>query len=193
MDIGIVIAAGSSRRFGVKDKLLAAANGHPLAAWAAAAMRQAPVEKRVAVAIDPAVAALFGGFEVVPPDEGGQQADSLRAGFTVAQALGAKRVVVALADMPAVTAGDIAAILSAQSGDDPSAAWDGRRALPPAAFPAAWFPLLRSLQGDRGAGALLLRAQGLTRVPLIRAHLIDIDTPEDLTLWMQTDNSGPES
>ena len=56
--------------------------------------------------------------------------------------------------------------------------------MPPAAFPAAWFPTLETLQGDRGAGALLARAEDLVPVRLSPSHLIDIDTPDDLARWL---------
>lgn len=181
---GIVIAAGASRRFGAADKLLAQAGGRALGAWAAAAMRDAPVEARIAVAASARVAALFAGFAVVPPGGGGQQSDSLRAGLAAARRAGADRVVVTLADMPAAAAGDIAAVLAVQRGDAPAAAWDGARAMPPAAFPSAWFARLEALQGDRGAGALLAAAADLVRVPLPPARLVDIDTEDDLARWL---------
>ena len=181
---GIVIAAGRSKRFGDDNKLLATAAGRPLAAWAAAAMLGAPVSRRIAVVADAAVARVFEGFDIVMADAGAKQSDSLRLGVAAARAAGASCVLLALADMPGVTAQDMAAVLRAQRGHAPAAAWLEGRPMPPAAFPAAWFPTLETLQGDRGAGALLARAEDLAPVRLAPSHLIDIDTPDDLARWL---------
>lgn len=181
---GIVIAAGRSERFGHGNKLLAAAAGRPLAAWAAAAMRGAPVSRRIAVVADAAVARVFEGFDIVMAAEGAKQSDSLRLGIAAAREAGASCVLLALADMPAITAQDMAAVLRAQRGHAPAAAWLEDRPMPPAAFPAVWFPKLETLQGDRGAGALLARAEDLVPVRLSPPHLVDIDTPDDLARWV---------
>ena len=181
---GIVLAAGASRRFGAEDKLLADLGGTPLAARAAAAMRAAPVDMRIAVAAAPEVARLFAGFEVVAPDPPGAQSDSLRAGIRRARALGAGRIVVTLADMPFVDANLIAAVLSRA---ETAAATDGDRRTPPAAFPAARFDDLLRLGGDRGAGALLrgLPPEALVTAP--RGALADVDTPDALAALRAAD------
>ena len=149
----------------------------PLAAHAAAAMRGAAVDLRIAVVASGAVADLFGGFEIVLLDKPGPQSDSLRAGVALAEARGAGRIVVTLGDMPLVTATLIDRVLAIP---DAAAVTDGTRRMPPAAFPAEQFPRIQALEGDRGAGALLreLPAEALIRVA--PETLTDIDTPEAL-------------
>lgn len=178
---GILLAAGHSRRFGSADKLLAEWHGRPLVAHAAAAMRQAPLDLRIAVAASPAVIAELGGFVIVPPvDTAPSQSASLRAGVARARDLGATCALVALADMPRVTPDLIAAVLDRCTPTHPAAATDGRRPMPPACFPAAWFDRLMALQGDRGAGALLagLPPDALALADPLLLH--DVDTPDDL-------------
>lgn len=179
---GILLAAGQSRRFGTADKLLAGWRGRPLVAHAAMAMRQAPLDLRIAVASNPAVIAELDGFVIVPPgNAASSQSASLRAGVARARDLGADCALVALADMPRVTPDLIAAVLDRCTPTRPAAATDGRRPMPPACFPAAWFDRLLQLDGDRGAGALLagLPPDALAMaVPLL---LHDVDTPDDLS------------
>ena len=86
---------------------------------------------------------------------------------------------IALADMPFVPP-DLHRVVIAAMTDLPACA-HGATPLPPAAFPAAWFPRLQMLTGDRGAGALL---RGLPPAQYIAAPehaLRDIDHPSDLT------------
>lgn len=167
MTVGILLAAGRSRRFG-SDKLAAPLWGRALIDHAATAM--AALEHRLIVGRKQE------GFTFVPSD--GEQAASVRAGVTTAQALGAERVVILLADMPLVDATLVAAVVAACPKDGASAAFD-IRPMPPACFAAAKFPALLSLDGDRGAGALLRDLPQHCLVPA-RGRLVDVDTPEDL-------------
>ncbi len=178
---GIVLAAGHSRRFGAEDKLLAPLDGHPVAAHAAAAMRTARVDLRIAVTRSDAVAALFAGFDIVQlPPEAEVQSDSLRAGVARARTLGATRVLIALADMPGVDAALLDSVAERGLREGRAAVTDGARRMPPAAFGADAFDALMQVRGDSGAGALL---RALPEAALVRAapgQLADIDRPEDL-------------
>ncbi|MGV3695286.1 MAG: NTP transferase domain-containing protein, partial [Paracoccus marcusii] len=80
---GLLLAAGASRRFGPSDKLLAPVAGMPLVAHAAQAMRATPLDDRIAVIANPALAPLLDGFRIVLIAQG-QQSDSLRAGLSAA-------------------------------------------------------------------------------------------------------------
>lgn len=173
---GVLLAAGHSRRWGPGDKLLAPWNGRPLAAHGAAALAQASVDLRAAVVRDPDVAALLAGFTLLAPD-GDDQSGSLRAAAAWAGRMGAARLLVLLGDMPALSDDTVAAVVAA-CADRPSAVRhpDGRPGVP-ACFPAALFPALSNLRGDRGAGALLEDAA------LVKAHpaeLVDVDRPQDI-------------
>lgn len=177
-DAGLVLAAGRSSRFGPEDKLLADLGGRPLAAHAAAAMAGTPLDRRIVVVGSESVAALFPGFEVVLIDNAETgQAESLRAG--VAAADGSGRLLIALADMPFVTAAHLEAVL-ARCGAEGSASHDGARPMPPACFPASRFAALMALTGDRGAGGLLRHLPPEALVAAPEGMLMDIDTPEAL-------------
>lgn len=174
--VGLLLAAGASRRFGEADKLLAPLGGRPLLAHAAAAMLAAPLDVRIAVISNPALVLHLEGFHVVRTPPGGQ-ADSLRAGLAAAGT--PERLLVALGDMPDVTAAHLARVLKTATDDGAAASHDGAAALPPACFPRSLLPALCGLSGDRGAGSLL---RGLPPERLIPAPglLRDVDRPEDL-------------
>lgn len=178
---GVLLAAGHSHRFGPGDKLLAPLRGQPLVGYAAAALRDLGPDLLIAVARSDAVADALDGFEIVRPPEGqGGQADSLRAGIARARDLGATRAIVVLGDMPFVTADLLRRIADSATAHRPSAATDGTRAMPPACFPAAVFPRLLRLRGDRGAAALLRDLPPEALVPAPASALRDIDLPADL-------------
>lgn len=178
---GLLLAAGRSTRFGAENKLLTPFRGQPLAAHAAEAMATVPLDHRLAVVADPAVAALFGGFEVLTvSDPDAPQSASLALGARRAVELGATRLLVALADMPLVDAKLMGAVLDRGTDAGASAATDGTRAMPPACFSGPLIEALTKLSGDRGAASLLanLPADRLVAVP--PDMLVDIDTAADL-------------
>ncbi|SDF40316.1 nucleotidyltransferase family protein [Limimaricola pyoseonensis] len=182
MIVGLLLAAGRSRRFGPQDKLRAPFRGRPLVTHAAAALRASGPDRLLAVCADPAVAAVLDGFEIVPTDPEGGQSASLRAGARRARALGAAKLLVVLGDMPRVRPELLREVVAACDAAHPAAAHDGTRIMPPACFPAALLPDLEALEGDRGAAALLRGgAPGAVRLcPAAPGLLIDIDTPEAL-------------
>lgn len=180
---GVLLAAGSSRRFGAADKLLANLWGRPLASHAAAALSGAGCDLLIGVAADPEVAALLDGFDVVRPEPGRSgQSDSLRSGIARARACGADQALVVLADMPFVTSAHLRAVLDRAGAAIPAASTDGHRRMPPACFPASTFGRLLALSGDNGARALLSGLSGDALVMAAEGVLRDIDTPEDLAL-----------
>lgn len=174
---GVLLAAGHSRRWGPGNKLLAEWNGLPLAAHAAKALAAARVDLRAAVVRDSAVAALLGGLTLLPPD-GDDQSGSLHAAVAWAGAMGADRLLILLADMPALPDATVAAVVAACTGRASAARQPDGRPGVPACFPASMFPALLSLRGDRGAGALL---DGAVLVETHPAELMDVDTPQDLS------------
>lgn len=177
MNVGIVLAAGRSTRFGRANKLLAPFRGKPLAAHAADAMRGVTLVHRLAVVQDEALVPVFEGFDIVRPEIGSGQAASVVAGVTRAMSMGAGRVLIALADMPFVDAALMQAVLD-RCDDRFGAGAVGY--MPPAAFPAARFADLLALTGDRGAGSLLrdLPEGALVAAPPLAS--LDIDTRDDL-------------
>ena len=189
--IGVLLAAGFSRRFGDGNKLLSPLAGRPLVAHAAQAMRGAGLDAMIAVTAHDDVTAHLAGFRIVPPDpEDDGQAASLRAGVREAEALGADRIVVALGDMPNVTPEFIRAVVDKTSKDQPAAASDGARPMPPACFPKALFPSLLALKGDQGAGRMLRGLESEHLVQVAPDTLVDVDRVSDIARIEAGDDAG---
>lgn len=184
---GLLLAAGASRRFGPEDKLLAPVAGLPLLAHAARALRQVALDHRLAVIANPALAPLLEGFRIIriPP---GQHSDSLRAGLAAAGA--PDRLLIALGDMPDVTATHLEQVMALARDGQPACSHDGAAMLPPACFPRAWLPRLTGLSGDQGAGRLL-RDLAPDRAVAAPGLLRDIDRPDQIpTPPRQDDATG---
>lgn len=175
----VLLAAGQSQRFGAADKLAAPIFGKPLASHAVDALAAVPFLTRVAVVSGTAVDFAAQGFAVVRnPDPALGQARSLALGVLAARDAGAEAVLVALADMPMVTAALVLRLFAEDEGTGAIvASSDGSQPRPPALFGRDWFPALMDLRGDHGARALILRGQ---HVLTGADELVDVDTPEDL-------------
>lgn len=187
--VGIVLAAGQSRRFGPENKLLAELRGRPLASYSAEAMRAAPFEHRIAVFSDPTVGGLFEDFIPVRVAAGVPQSESLKAGVTKALVLSPERIVVTLADMPLVTASLLDAVDARCAALGAAASTDGQRRSPPAGFDGRHFPALLSMTGDKGAADLIRR---LPSEALVHADglLADVDTGSDLADILTSHRAG---
>lgn len=154
--VGILLAAGLSRRFGPTDKLMAPLHGRPLVTYAAATLRAVAPDVLIAVTSSEIVAAELDGFLITQPEQAdATQSASLRAGIFLAANLGASRASLMLGDMPDITVGLARRLVERCTEQSPAAATDGRTPNPPACFPRACFPALLDLQGDRGARSLL--------------------------------------
>ncbi|WP_326525556.1 nucleotidyltransferase family protein [Sphingomonas sp.] len=173
----ILLAAGRSSRFPDGNKLEAEFLGKPVGLHVVTALKDVPFRTRFVVADGCALD--FAGYRVIhndAPDQG--MARSVRLGVEYARGAGAKAVLIALADMPRVTAAHIYRLLDAADADDAVvASSDGVRPGPPALFGAGRFDFLLSLEGDAGARDLVRAGKHVVTAP---AELIDIDTPEDL-------------
>ncbi|MTV26686.1 NTP transferase domain-containing protein [Nitriliruptoraceae bacterium ZYF776] len=184
--VAVVLAAGSSRRFGA-TKQLVGWDGRPLVTHAVAAARAASSVDRVVVvvghdaaAVADVVRAAFGDVEVVVNrDHADGQASSLRVGLRAAA--GAAAVVVLLGDEPQVAVATIDAVVAAVGGEV-LAARAGYADGPghPVAFAGrAVAHVAGSVTGDRGAGPLLAQL-GVVEVPVGGVAPVDVDRPEDL-------------
>ena len=183
----LLLAAGHSSRMRGSDKMLEEIDGAPLLRVMARRATRAGVPVRVVLGPDqPARRAALDGLavEIVESADTDGMAASIRAG--VAGLSGP--VLVALADMPEITAQDLYLMVSlgaqARGAILRAAAADGRPGNP-VLFPADLLPQLAQLTGDQGARAIL-QAEG-ARVHLLplagERALIDLDTPEAWADW----------
>lgn len=182
---GILLAAGSSRRFGADKLMQFLPEGDRLAVRAYRNLA-AGVDKVLAV-VRPesgelaACLAAAGAEVVVCRDAALGMANSLACGVEAAR--DAAGWLVALADMPKVRPATVAAVAESVRGGALIAAphWQGQRGHP-VGFGRALGQELMSLSGDRGAKGVI--EQNLGRVQLLNCGdsgvLQDIDWPEDL-------------
>jgi len=182
---GVLLAAGTSTRFGARNKLLASHEGEPLVRRAARSLVAASVDPVVAVVGHEAtrVAAALDGLDVElvrNDDYETGQASSVRTGVA-AVADRADAVVIALGDMPAVSPTTVETLVDAYAagvGDALAAADEGRRGNP-VLFDRRFFDALADVTGDVGGRGILIEHGTLieTGDPGVRR---DVDEPTDL-------------
>jgi molybdenum cofactor cytidylyltransferase len=180
--VGIVLAAGSSRRLG-EPKQFVFLGGETLLERAARVAVEAglqPVYIVFGVGVSGGHDVEFGvgKLDSCTPlfNEGAPEgmASSIRVGVGAAVEAGAEGVVVMACDQPAVTAGHLRELM-ASGAEVVASEYAGRRGVP-AYFPASSFKELMKLRGDVGARELL---RGARAVELPGGEL-DVDTPEEL-------------
>lgn len=182
---GILLAAGTSDRYGDRNKLLATHDGDPLVRHAVRTLATGPVETVTVVVGHDAgrVADAVADFdvEVVHNDAYATgQASSVRTGVRAVRD-GADAVVVALGDMPFVVPATVSTLVDAYAagvGDALAAAYEGRRGNP-VLFDRRFFDALVDVTGDVGGRRILLEHGRLieTGDPGVRR---DVDEPTDL-------------
>ena len=188
--VGVLLAAGYSRRFGA-DKLLALLpNGMPVAVAAARALRDGMTlalgkQTRIIAVIRPEqkdLAAFLGdeGIEVLMSNaaQRGMGASMAAAVMAAADAPG---WIVALGDMPFIKPETIAAVTSALSAENRivAPAINGQRGHP-VGFAGSFGTALGTLDGDEGARRLLAENEVTLIICDDAGILRDVDRPEDL-------------
>lgn len=181
----VLLAAGSSRRFGA-PKLLAPWRGRPLWEHALAALGAASEVTETILVVAPGFAAppLPPRCRlVVNPEHAEGMGASLRAGVRAA-APDTEAFLVALADMPLVPPGLIAALVACYgAGEGPIVVpvHGGRRGHP-LLIGAALRDELLALRGDAGARGVLAAHPGLVATVATddAGVLFDVDDPGDL-------------
>ncbi len=182
----ILLAAGTSTRFGEADKLIADLNGKPLAAHTLETVASMSFAELVAVARPKDDAPELHrrlerrGYTVIVnnrPEEG--LAGSIVRGIEHVMPIRKCRgVLICLADMPWVPQTHYNRIcLAAVDIRSVVASTDGFSSSPPAFIGRKHFPELLTLRGDQGARALL--SQGI-QIEASEGTLRDVDRPEDL-------------
>jgi molybdenum cofactor cytidylyltransferase len=181
-----LLAAGSSRRFGAGNKLLALYRNHPLAWHSAVTLRGITARRHIAIC-PPDNAALNtllsrAGFDICinhQPGEG--MAASVRIAAQAAIDDGADILLIALADMPDVTEAHYTDLLEGISKAAITASQvDGSDInMPPACFDKAAIPSLLNITGDTGARDLIAKASPV----IATAHqLRDFDFAADFEI-----------
>ncbi|KQM24672.1 MULTISPECIES: nucleotidyltransferase family protein [unclassified Sphingomonas] len=176
----ILLAAGRSQRFGDADKLAQEFLHKPVAYHVVTALEAIPFLGRIAVIDGTKLDFASRGYDVIVNDDpAAGMSRSVQLGARAARAMGARGVVIALADMPRITAAHVYRLLDTARDDADAvvASSDGTKPCPPAVFGAGRFDFLETLEGDAGARDLVRAGRHVVTTP---AELIDIDTPEDL-------------
>jgi molybdenum cofactor cytidylyltransferase len=185
---GVLLAAGTSSRYGDANKLLATVDGTPLVRHAAAALAESAADgvtvvtghegERVAAALD--------GLDVTVRRNAAYadgQSTSVRTGIERAADRGADAALVALGDMPDVASATHDLLVSAYEhgvADALAAAHDGRRGNP-VLFDARFFAALTAVDGDIGGRQLLQESDEARAIETGDPGVLrDIDRPGDL-------------
>jgi len=181
---GLILAAGGSTRFG-SPKVLATYRGEPLVRRAVQLLApRCPAGVHVVVGASAAgvQSALASGSATLVdnPDWARGLSTSIVRGVA-ALAPQADAVLILLCDQPAITAGDLDALIAAWQVEPAliAAAGFSDRLGPPVIIPREFWPQLAALRGDQGARSLLEWHAEHTTVAMPHAAL-DVDTPEDL-------------
>lgn len=186
---GVVLAAGTSSRYGEANKLLATLDGRPLVAHAVETLVDSDCDgvtvvvgwesDRVAEAV-----ANFDVEVVENPAFADGQSTSLRCGVERAAAHDADAVLIALGDMPAVDPTSVDLLVEAYErgvADVLAGAVAGQRGNP-VLFDAAYFDVLAAVEGDTGGRSLLTPEEGAVAVETGDAGVRrDVDRPADLS------------
>lgn len=181
---GVLLAAGSGRRFGSNKLLAALADGTALCVVVARKLISVlPSSVAVVRPADEELAMLLRaeGLGIVECAQAGQgMGHSLAAGVA---AVNADAWLIALADMPYIkdsTLTDLVALLA--KGAAMVAPYHQAQRGHPVGFAAGYGPQLRALTGDNGARDLFVQhAAVVTRLEVDDPGiLLDIDTPADL-------------
>jgi molybdenum cofactor cytidylyltransferase len=184
---GVVLAAGTSSRFGEANKLLASVDGEPVVRRAVDALLAAGLPTTVVLGheadrVREALAGLEVGFR--PNDGyGAGQSTSVREGVHAAADAGADAVLVALGDMPEVSPATVRALVATHERTGRSAlaaAHEGTRGNP-VLFDRRHFDALTDRTGDVGGRAVLLGAGDGALVETGDPGVLhDVDEPADL-------------
>jgi molybdenum cofactor cytidylyltransferase len=184
---GVVLAAGTSDRYGDRNKLLESIDGEPLVRHAVSTMTASSVDGVTVVVGHEAdrVAAVVDELDVElrhNPDYEAGQSTSIAAGIAAASERDADAVLFALGDMPRIAVETVETLVrtyDAGVADAVAAAYRGERGNP-VLFDRTYFDELAAVDGDVGGRAILLDDPDAVAVetgdPGVR---YDVDRPAD--------------
>ncbi|MFC7157245.1 NTP transferase domain-containing protein [Halomarina halobia] len=185
---GVVLAAGTSSRFGAGNKLLAELDGEPLVRRAVRTLLDATLGRVIVVlghesaSVREALSDLDVPFVENPRYEAGQST-SVRAGVRAVAETDATAAVFLSGDMPFVDPETVDRLVEAYSlgvGDAIAAAHAGRRGNP-VLFDRRHFDALRGIEGDVGGRSVLLGSDAAALLDVDDPGVTtDVDTPNDL-------------
>lgn len=197
----IILAAGASSRMRGRDKLLEDIDGEPLLrhqALRALAVTDAKVLIALPVSPHPRYNVIDDlAVQTVPvPDAAEGMGASLRVAFA-SLPKDAPCAMLVLADLPDVTADDLAKVADAVDLSGDTLIWRGATAQGaaghPVVFHRALFPAFAELHGDIGAQGVVAQAKGrISLIPLgdDRARR-DLDTPQEWEVWRKNRLKDP--
>ncbi len=188
--VAVVLAAGTSSRFGEPNKLLAEWANAPLVSHAVDTLVQSTVDEVVVIVGNDAdrVKRAIREFEVTVVQNhtyATGQATSVRRGIAAARNHEADAVVFALGDMPTVESESLDLLVAAYRagvGDALAAACGGDRGNP-VLFGRLHFEALADVTGDSGGREVLFDADNAALVETDdRGVLVDVDAPDDMAM-----------
>ena len=196
----VLLAAGQSSRFGMENKLEAEFLGKPVGFHVTTALESIPFADRIVVTDGCQLDFASRGYRVIHNNDIAKgMSFSLHLGVQEAIPSSPKAILIALADMPRVTAAHIYRLFDAFDGPDAVVvSSNGEYPTPPGVFGSGQFDALLKLEGDEGAqefvrlcqsscnrrlddcsasvvtrAACLLGARAATHVPCCGAQVID--------------------
>lgn len=194
----VLLAAGQSRRMGRQNKLLMEIGGQPMVRRVAERLLAAEPAGVVAVTGHEAlqVQRALAGLKlrlVHNPEHAGGMAGSLRHGLR-ALPEDARGALIALADMPELTARDYRRLIEAfvaAGGEAAVRATASGRAGNPVILPRALFAAAMEIDGDQGARRLLAAGSAaIVEVEIGPAAATDVDRPDDLQAVLRDTGQG---
>lgn len=186
--LGVVLAGGTSSRFGEANKLLADLDGEPLVRHAARTLLDAGLSEVVVVLGHEAdaVESALDGLDVRTvrnPDYGAGLSTSVARGAAAVRDAGADAAVFLPGDMPGVDPATVDLLVDAYRaglGTALAAAYGGRRGNP-VLFDRGHFGALLAVDGDTGGRRVLLESDGGALVETDDPGVVeDVDTTGDL-------------
>ena len=185
---GIVLAAGTSSRFGDENKLLADVNGRTVIAQSVQNLTDSTIDTVYVVTgnehhhVENTIGHL--GVQTVTNKAYEQgQATSIRTGIRAVRRVPIDAVLISLGDMPFVTPSTINRLIATYQQVAAGiivAGYQGRRGNP-VLFDASYLESLASIRGDTGARHFIRESNDAVLVETEDPGVVrDIDTPDDL-------------